>query len=369
MFYHWRLESTKFGTLLNGLVSGVMSDGGDKYNHEEEEEDDNEEGVRVIGTPWPKKKIYDLLHVLLIGESAQSTAKFLKSFTASETLNGNGGNQMRGLQFTKSWDAIEVNELVKKLALCLQWDAAFLRQMLMEFAGNVLVSPSLVSETQNQIRNLFQMKRAHSGEMGSGLSVNGSSSGSKGMKHSVSSPSLLKHATSSSSSSSSSSSTLNPSYIAAPRFSHLRPSSSGSNLPLANTSAAAAAAAHSTTARNSITTTTTTASSSTSNSARTSVASTARNSTSSKPSSSSTYATPMSQKSEVELFNMASDLVLSLDILDMIMLAREQEEIKGLMNEIAQLQMEQGDDVEEEEHHHRSTDEEFIKRIDSGYTL
>jgi len=148
MFYHWKLESPQFGVLMNGLVRGLHVKG---------------QVETVIGKEWEESKMHDLLHVLLIGESASSTAKFLKHLTTSLPLvQGLGTEAAQVAQpdtpFTKEWLRKEILDLVKSLMIALQWDDTFMKTMLNEYSGLLIQDPIKLLRLQTEIRLRYRNK-------------------------------------------------------------------------------------------------------------------------------------------------------------------------------------------------------------------
>ena len=101
MFYHWKLESPQFGALLNGLVED-----------------------------WTRKRTFDLLHVLLIGESPKSIATFIRNFTTSY--------KFRVDSHTRNWSRYEIVDLFTHLSIRMQWDNEMITSILLIYSTLVL---------------------------------------------------------------------------------------------------------------------------------------------------------------------------------------------------------------------------------------
>ncbi|KAJ3203866.1 hypothetical protein HK099_001339 [Clydaea vesicula] len=150
MFYHWKLESKKFGALVNGICNGFQN------------EKNSEREPKKPHKQFDKKKILDLLHVLLIGESSKSTSKFLLNFTKSYKIvrgfgkenfesNDDKNSERSPVETeskTKSWDRFEILELVKGLSFSLQWDESFLKLLLIDFVQYSPVKKSIKKQLE-----------------------------------------------------------------------------------------------------------------------------------------------------------------------------------------------------------------------------
>lgn len=140
MFYHWKLDSVKFGVLVNGLTKGLYKTTGT---------------AGLLGKPWEDEKIYDLLHVLLIGESPKACAKFIKNFTTGVDINVMMEIKTNEVITTRTWSREDVLDLVKNVSFYLHWDESFMRAFLMEYTtlmipDDTIRQQSVLAEIQSR---------------------------------------------------------------------------------------------------------------------------------------------------------------------------------------------------------------------------
>lgn len=99
----------------------------------------------------------------MIGEDAKNTAKFIKHVTTRYSItNGfNGADDKEDSQAptTKAWSRTEILELIKGLAYRLQWDASFLRQLMLDFSQIVITSPTRLADMHEEIRFKFATQK------------------------------------------------------------------------------------------------------------------------------------------------------------------------------------------------------------------
>jgi hypothetical protein len=174
MFLHWKVDSPRFGALINGLVRGL-----------ELPEDDESKADES----WTKRQIYDLVYIVLIDNSPKEAAALIKHLTTGYKLtkgfNGTSDPLETDAPCTKSWTRSEILDLFKGISHRRQWSETFRRELLVEFVMLSIADEQRQEEFKYDIHVKFMKQTSSVSSTSSSSSMMGSKSFSESVNSSI----------------------------------------------------------------------------------------------------------------------------------------------------------------------------------------